>query len=311
MSRHVALALAALAAGLAGAAVVVAVAATRGAQPRLAPPAGDAVQVATALEPGRILFGDRVTAVVEVTVDRRRVDPSRIEVAAFFRPFYRNGAVRTERTELGDTLVVRYRYPIQCVVRACAVSGEERAFTLPVGLVRYTPREGDVVSLPLTWPALQVASRLSPGELAAMAGSPSLLAADADLESLPPLGGRDGTLLGWLFAGFAALLALVLGAAAGLRLRPARLPRVREPEVALAPLPAAIAAARRSLDRDEDERRAALDLLARRLDEAGEPEHAREARRLAWSQTGPERPRVEALLGALPPADADTAEETA
>ena len=122
-----------------------------GAVPSVASPAGDPVVVGTVIQPSAGLAGDRLTADLTVTVDRTRVDPSSVEVGAFFRPFQRVEPTAVERTDVGETTVIRFRYPIQCIARGCAVDATERTFELPIGIVRYTVRGGDVVSLPLEW----------------------------------------------------------------------------------------------------------------------------------------------------------------
>jgi hypothetical protein len=55
----------------------------------------------------------------------------------------------------------------------------------------------------------------------------------------------------------------------------------------------------RSLAGSEPERRTALDELARRLDESRERELAVEARRLAWSEDGPEPDSVRELAATV------------
>jgi hypothetical protein len=292
--------LAALALGVAVAAVVaiVVLAAGRESAPSAPPPGGDAVELRTEITPSRMLAGDQATAVVELTVDTRRVDPAKIEVATVFRPFYRVGDIAIERDELGDRLVVRYRYPIQCVVRACAPGASPEPLTLPIGLVRYTPREGDVVSLPLEWAPVQILSRLTPDDFRAIQFAPADLAADQDLDAVPAPAFRGGPLLlGWLFVGLAAVIVLAVGGFVAWRTWPRGERGVAAEAVpALPPLQAALDGVEASLDENDERRRAALGELARRLVEAGDDELGREARRLAWSRSGPEPDRVRALL---------------
>lgn len=282
-----------------GAIALVLVALDGGGERRLSPPGGDPVVLTSTVSPSRFLFGDRVTAEVKLVVDETRVDPATIVPAPFFRPFRRVGDVEVDRVELGDTTVVRYRYPLQCIDRACAPNAPERAIELPIGLVRYSPRQGDVVTLPLTWPVVEIVSRLSGQARTDVTFRPTEVTADPDLENLPPLGFRAASgLVGWLMVGTAAAIVLGLGAWVALRARPRRreAPAATEQmastslEVALARLDEALA------DGSEQDRRAALDRLARELDAEHEAELAREARALAWSQSGPVSERVAALV---------------
>jgi hypothetical protein len=299
MSPRKLVALAAAGVAIAGTAVVVVLAAAGDGEPPSAPLEADAVVLRTEITPARLLSGDRTTAIVELTVDTGRGDPAKIEVAPVFRPFYRVGAVTVERAELGSRLVARYRYPIQCVVRACAPGASTGPLALPIGLVRYTPREGDVVSLPLEWPQVEIVSRLSADELRAVQLAPADLSAVQDLDAVPEPGFRGGpALYGWLFVGLAAVLLLAVGGTVAWRLWP-RGERVvpLETRPAVPPLRAALDGVESSLaDDDVEPRRAALEELARQLAGEGDEELAREARRLAWSRSGPEADRVRTLL---------------
>jgi hypothetical protein len=259
-------------------------------QPRAAPPAGDPVVLEATVSPARYAFGDPLVARIELVVDSSRVDPDSVVPAAFFRPFRRLGAVETERLDLGQTTVLRYDYHIQCVDRACVPRAAERTIELPIGLVRYSPREGDVVTVPLEWPAVEVSSYLTADERRAVTLQPSSLTAQAGTDDLPPLRFRGGSeLLGWLLVGAAAAILLVVGAWLARRLWPRRAEELPPEEHERPPLAAALARLDWALAAQdaEEERRAALDVLARRLAEAGETELAREARGLAWSEAGP------------------------
>jgi hypothetical protein len=273
-----------------------------GDEPRLAPPSGEAVVLRATVDPVRYAFGDRLTAEIELVVDRTRADPDSVVPAAFFRPFRRVGPIAVERVELGDTTVLRYRYRIQCVDRACVPRGAEKAIELPLGLVRYTPVDGDIVTLPLQWPTVEVASRLPAGVQADIRARPAAVLADGSLDELPQLDPTGGPLLlGWLLVGAACALVLAVAGWFAWTLRSGRERAdgaVRDLG-GMPPLESALGRVERALaSGEEPERRRALDELACRLVESDRAELGYEARRLAWSQDGPVPDRAAALVRA-------------
>jgi hypothetical protein len=297
MRRALAVAVALVA--IAGVAALVVVAA-RDPEPRLTPPGGDPVLMEATVSPSRYMFGDRLLAEIELTIDTTRVDPGSVVPAAFFRPFRRLGPIETERLDLGETTVLRFHYHIQCVDRACVPAGAERVLELPLGLVRYSPREGDVVTLPLSWPDVEVSSQLSSAIRSDLLLRPASLAANAEADELPPLELRGGPgLLGWLLVGAAAALVLALGGWLAWRLWPRRVAGARVEEPEQRPLDVAVARVESALaEGGEDERRAALDVLARALAQAGDDGMARDASRLAWSEPEPPADRAAILVEA-------------
>jgi len=295
--------LAVAAAALAGVAAVLAVAFLTGSAPDVAPPAGDPVVLEASIVPEQGLFGDRLDATLTVTIDSSRVDPETVEVAVFFRPFRRVGPIERERTDLGETVVLEYGAPIQCVDRGCLATGGAPGVDLPVGVVRYAPRSGPLGSLPVTWPSVSLASRLAPEQVDALRASPETIVLDGETDDPPPVSYAIGPpVLGWLLVGAGALAVLAFGGWLAWRLRgPAR--DTAEPETAPAeetPLAAAVAAVERALAQgDADARRGALDALALELGRRDRPALAREARRLAWSRTVPGVAGTQALLEQL------------
>jgi hypothetical protein len=300
MTRRV-LAVAVAVAAAAGTAALVVAGLGAGSRAEVAPPAGDPVLIETAVSPQQALFGDRLDASLALTIDATRVDPETVEVAAFFRPFRRVGPLETTRTELGETVVLEYRYPIQCVDRGC-VSGEG-AIPLPVGVVRYAPRSGPIGSLPLTWPAISLSSRLPAEQVELLRTSPEAIVLDGEADNPPPVAyGVGPSALGWLLVGAGALVVLAAGGWLAWRLRgPAR--AAARPEAAageLDPLETAVAAVEQALrGEDVESRRAALDALALELGRHGHDGPAREARRLAWSRAVPDEAAARALLDGL------------
>lgn len=298
-----ALALIVALAALGGTAAIVVGGLLAGSDAELAPPSGDPVLLTTSVAPERALFGDRLDATLTVTIDATRVDPATVEVAAFFRPFRRVGPIDIQRTDLGETVVLEYAYPIQCIDRGCVAAGGAGALELPVGVVRYAPRAGPIGSLPLTWPAVSLASRLSADQLGVLRTNPQAVVLDGEADNPPPVSSSiSPPVLGWLLVGAGALAVVALGGWLAWRLRSsgrtAAEPKATPEE--LSPLDGAIAAVERALGgEDAEARRAALDALALELRRQEQDALAREARRLAWSRAVPDETGTRALLGQL------------
>ena len=147
----------------AGAAVVVSVAAvaaawvgTRGGAPSAVP---HRFAVRTELVPRTFLFGDRVTARVEVELDRRRVDPGSVRVHRKFGPYSLMSATRAEG-RAGDAVVLHYRFRLVCLVSACLPRLADGPTPLPRARVSYRSRSGAIRSASVEWPPSQVGTRL-------------------------------------------------------------------------------------------------------------------------------------------------------
>jgi hypothetical protein len=302
MTRRAA-ALAVVLVALAGAAALVVAGLVSGSDAEVAPPSGDPVSLESSVAPQRALFGDRLDATLTVTIDSTRVDPETVEVAAFFRPFRRVGPIETTRTELGETVVLEYRYPIQCIDRGCLPEDAPHAIALPVGVVRYAPRTGPIGSLPLTWPEVSLLSRLSPEQLGILRASPQAIVLDGEADNPPPVSYAIGpSALGWLLVGAGVLVVLCVAGWLAWRLRGSR-QKAAAPETAAVerhPLDAAVAAVDEALlGGDVSARRAALDALALELGRQGHDGPAREARRVAWSRAVPDEAGTRELLEGL------------
>jgi hypothetical protein len=278
--RVVALAVGALALGGAVAAVVAGLRA--GGDPSLPAPAGEAVVLTATVTPARHLFGDSVTAELTLTVDEALVTPESIRFSPRFGPYRQRGRAETTRRDLGSTTVITYRYTLQCIDRACAPGGDEKELELPFSVLRYAHRELLGVIESVTWPPITVVSRFEPGDLE----DPRLEVAPGDIA---PAGFRaDPSVLGWLLVGLAAALLLAVAAFAARKLwRSAPLPAVAPEAPAGPPLLVTLELIEAALEAGEEERRTALDELARVLEGAGHADLARLVRRLAWSKRSP------------------------
>jgi hypothetical protein len=275
--RLVAALLALLAAGAA-----VAVVLTRDEAGR--PVAGYRLQAATALSPRILLFGDTLTARVDVTLDRRRVDPAAVQVQADFSPWQLVGDPQRTRQDGPVTTLVRTSWTLRCVIGPCVPPRSVAPLEFDPALVTYggTPLE-------VEWPVLYVHSRLPAADL----DRPDNVARPwrADLVSLPAPSYRiaPGLLLGLLLACASAFG--LGGAVLAYRAVPKRRPAPEPPPEPLPPPPSVLEQALALLEDPTREdgapdRRRALELVADEL-AARDARLARRARSLAWSEDVP------------------------
>jgi hypothetical protein len=271
-------------------------------------PTGRFRATASLSPPRTQLFGDPVTAELEVELDARAVDADSVAVRPRFAP-YTVLRKTEEETSAGAAVVRRYRFTLVCIRPTCAAAGGGGA-VLPVAQlparVTYRTAGGAERSVAVKWPTTEVASRLGSVrftrndvlgiDFSKIDVSPAWR---GDM-SPPPVShrARPGVLAGALFAGAAlfVLLGLVLLAPELRRLL--RLAPAREPLASLPPLERALALLERALaSTDAAERRKALDRLARELRRRGDDELASAARTLAWSPPAPPGEATGALAG--------------
>jgi hypothetical protein len=242
------------------------------------------------ISPRTHMFGDPVTARLDLVFSRIFVPANSVHVRARFKPYVLAASTRT-RTDHGTTTRLTYVYRLTCLTQAC-LPADERTTTLPPAVVSYSiPAFGGPSHSDVAWPTVTAAARLGPEDRE----RPEFRAA---LRPLPAVTYRiRPTLLAALSLAGALILVLIavallvpaLPRSLGLR-RPSWLRRRTRPQTAL----------ERALDRVRaaagangagDERRA-LEQLAVELAVSGEAGLARDARRLAWS---PQRPEAEGL----------------
>lgn len=244
--------------------------------------AAGAVAVTTSLSPQPAFFADPVQATAVLVVDTRRVDPD-VRVAADLAPFAAAAPTRTVR-RAGRVVELRLTWTTSCVAEACA---PPRSVALPPLRIDGRTRDGRRFALTAAWPRARVAPRVA--EAATAAATPPFR-----IQATPPppsyAADPTGLALGLDVAG-GALVALGLALGTRELLRRRRLVRLGR-RAQLPPLAYALELLRESERRQPEDRRKALNLLAR----TARPDPvAAEAARLAWSQDPPSPERVESL----------------
>jgi hypothetical protein len=246
------------------------------------------------LSPRSVLFGDTVTALVEVTLDRNRVDPDSVRIVTDFSPWKRVANPERLRRDGETTTHLRMSFALRCLASFCTSASEGAVQDFAQARVTYTPREGADSSadgsLEVPWPELAVGSRFS----ATPPQGPDIVASRwrADMLSQPAVSYSIGPtlLIGLLLVG-GALLAVGGGTLAYVALpHRSRAPRPKaEPtEPLLTPLELALALLEdpARVDGAGDQRRA-LELVAAGLVERGDVKLGQAARTLAWSKPVP------------------------
>ena len=260
------------------------------------PTARDAapIEARADLSPRSVLFGDTVTALVEVTLDRNRVDPDSVRIVTDFSPWKRVANPERLRRDGETTTYLRMSFALRCLASFCTSASEGAVQDFAQARVTYTPREGADSSadgsLDVPWPELAVGSRFS----ATPPQGPDIVASRwrADMLSQPAVSYSIGPtlLIGLLLVG-GALLAVGGGTLAYVALpHRSRAPRPKaEPmEPLLTPLELALALLEdpARVDGAGDQRRA-LELVAAGLVERGDVKLGQAARTLAWSKPVP------------------------
>jgi hypothetical protein len=252
--------------------------------------------------PQRSLFGQVVTATVQVVLDPRRIDGKSVAVTGRFSPFQ----LREEsiaRVRVGRAEMVTFRYALQCTVAACLPHGPKgralgaaTAFSFRPARIVARARDGSPLRATAAWPVFGVQSRLTAQEIAlAEPRIETPLAAPAVGWRIDPslLGAAASILAGLLLVG-AALLVGSVALADGRPLRVLRIP------AHLTPVERALRLAEHAAGKGEtDESRKALERLAVELRRRGAAANAAAAERLAWSPEQPTTATVAELATAV------------
>ena len=255
------------------------------------------IEAEATLSPAVALFGDTVLAHVDVLVDKTRVDPDSVRVAARFVPFEIVGPPQRLRRDAGDSAYLRRTFVLRCLSGTCVPSGESARYEFPPARIAFTATGEEAPStssLSAPMPSVRVYSRFTALGAGTDRGSAPWV---VDLLSLPRVSYRiaPGLLMALLLstAALAALAAVFLGYLAWPP-RVVELESEPEPELppppSLSPLEQALMLLEQSIrvDGAADQRRA-LELVAEELELAdwGDRNLARTARALAWSEGVP------------------------
>jgi hypothetical protein len=264
----------------------------------------DPIAVTGTFAPRAVLFGDTVTARVDVVVDKTVVDPDEVEVTSAFGNWKPVAEPRASREDSGDTAYLRTTYVLRCLTRLCVPARDTEEIEFEPGEVSYGALvgEGDQrLTVDVEWPMLVVHTR---------AGTDTddrrdVLAAPwrADLVTLPLFSYRvsPGLLLALLLLGGIALFAV-----AGILVYRAIPDRKPPPEPEPEPVPVAtlLEQALAFLEAPAStngapERRRALELVADEVESWGDTALATTARSLAWSEHAPESETTKAFAAEL------------
>jgi hypothetical protein len=288
------------AAGLAGLVALAAVAVvllwngggTGGPEPTVSSPSG--IDAYADLDTYEVHFGDTVTARLEVTVDRSRVDPDSVRVNADFTPWKPTGPPEVLRRDGKSATYLETRYTLRCLESFCTTQDETGVQDFPAARVTYEAAKGaspgGTQTVRAAWPGVRVIARYAPPS--AQQGQPPTQW-HADLLSLPSATYRIGpvALAALLLAG--ALLLGGLATALVLRARPRAAPAaVPAPVEPVGPRPTALEVALALLEdakrvNGSGDQRRALELVADGLVHRGDRPLALSARTLAWSRPVP------------------------
>ena len=247
--------------------------------------AAPGLAVRTLITPASAAVGQQVAATVEVAIDPSAVDPGSVRIQASVAPLDLERQART--VSQGSRLaVVTEHLGAACLSEACLPVRGPLPVRLPPVQVSARARDGTGVTASAAWPALQLVPRVTAAEASPRSPAWQL---QRDLPAVttrvsPRTLERIFTVLGVLLAVAAGTLVAV-----GAR-RPPRPAVMREPTLA-----DALASVRRAAQGTKvEDRRVALDLLARTLAGHGDG-HAARARDLAWSEPRPSAEGMESL----------------
>jgi hypothetical protein len=257
----------------------------------------------THVTPSSSLFGDPLTASVDVLVDGRTIDPATVDLEPDFKPFVIRSQTSRILPHVGRAKLVRLTYTIQCVTAACVQLVEPPKSSKDTEAVRFGPaqlsaltRDGAVTKRTITWPPFVVHSRLSATEIAL--SSPKVDAVftppAVSWRVTPNLVGALALSAGVVLLLGAGLLVATLALGDDRRFRLLRIPSH------LSPVERALRLAEHAAARGEaDEERKALERLAVELRRSGAPELAGRAGQLAWSEGEPSLETVGELAQAV------------
>lgn len=249
-----------------------------------------ALEARVVVSPRVVLFGDTVTARVQVALDSARIDPDSLRVGTSFTPWQFVRAPRRIRQDGAGATYIETVYVLRCLGPSCVPTRASSSREFQAVELSYERVGGGRESTEVRWPVLVVNTRLVSDDFGRRDEYGT--AWRADLATLPAVSYRvsPGLLLALLLAGAAALLV------GGGRLAYAAYPHREEapaeppappPPPDVSPLERALALLEQSSPLDgAAERRRALEFVAEHFDERDRA-LAASARALAWRSGKP------------------------
>ena len=252
------------------------------------------VVVDAKLLPRTVGFGDTLTAQIEVTVDRRQVDPSTVRVRQEFSPWGQLAPPKQTRHDSDSTTLLRTTYLLRCVIGPCVPPRETYQLEFDPLVVSYVEKgSGTRDTVEERWPVLVTHSNIVAGDLERREAASTPWR--ADLLTMPAASYRiaPGLARGLLFAG--AILLALAGVALAYRAMPTREPQPEpepepdpDPGPALQPLELALILLTDAAHANgAADRRRALELVAEEMEARDVYPLARRARMMAWSEETP------------------------
>jgi hypothetical protein len=253
--------------------------------------AEDGLAVRAAATPRSHLFGDPVTAEIEVVVPPSAA--ASVTLAPDFRPYARVGPVTVTRSGDENRAELHYRYSLDCLERDCLPGDARRQFIFAPTQVR-ARIAGRQLEVTARWPVLMARSRLAPADVA----REELRSSVFPVGSISYRVGPD--LLFWTLVGAAAALALGGAAVLAALVFGLRLPWRRDRFRRLGPIERALVLVRAAASAgDASRRRRALERLGHELEQRGRIELGEEACRLAWAEATPDSQSLLVLAGRI------------
>ena len=242
--------------------------------------APETLAVTARVTPDVHTFGEPIVATVEVVADPGFIKPDTVRVETDFDPYEVAGDPTVEREVVDGVARVVFRYPLRCLREGCDAAAARGVAQLEPGFVRYRFVEGSGPGRHiLDWPAIEVASRVTPADVEQLRWRASDTALSAVSTRIEP-------------AGLAGVLLALAAALAGIALWLARRLWRTEPEGPVEEERAHRSPLERALDlvladsqngSASPDRRRGLERLARELTQVGQDGLAGDARALAWA----------------------------
>jgi hypothetical protein len=256
-------------------------------------PNGRAITATARIDPTTPMFGDAITARIDVAVDRHRADPENVHIRTPFSPL-EPVAHETKRWNVGRVTYIRKTWTLRCLSRLCAQ--KEPSFAAGLAGAKGSGRRATALqpaqivylgtshrTLSLDWPTVEWLSRINRTEEA----SGSFF---YHVDLVPPPVSYAISPGRLLVFGTLALLVLVAIPVVIVwrRIVERRRARAPAPEPELPPLERALQLLEwAASDSDEVARRRALELVAVELRRDGRDDLSGEARALAWQPPAP------------------------